>query len=408
MKNRKIRSCRRGGALLALLLLTAVLITGCGTGISDPTKPGTKPNTQPETKEGTTSDMIQDTTKKEETTAAPQNQTEAKQKGYVVVTDTVKADGSTDVTKALQELIDANPNRTLFFPDGTYLISSTLKTPADPMYAVSLLLSDFAVIKASPKWFSGNAMICLGGKLPANSSGVCSNYSLCGGVIDGSGIASAVSIDSGRETRIQNIAIKNALIGIHIKHGANNGSSDADIFNVTITGNGTALSTGILVEGYDNTITNVRIGNVQVGVRLKSAANMLRNIHPLFYSSYGNYETSYGFWDETGTNWYDFCYSDHFRVGFKLAKNVHSTFTNCFVFWYDDNGAGKDFVATAFEADGRFNSTVNGFKAGFRNDRESCVLKVGENGGTGRLEMMWVTGNSRAASFDVYRQYLKE
>ena len=49
MKNRKIRSCRRGGALLALLLLTAVLITGCGTGISDPTT-DTKPNTQPETK----------------------------------------------------------------------------------------------------------------------------------------------------------------------------------------------------------------------------------------------------------------------------------------------------------------------------------------------------------------------
>ena len=73
MKNRKIRSCRRGGALLALLLLTAVLITGCGTGISDPTKPGTKSNTQPETKEGTTSDMTQDTTKKEVTTAAPQN-----------------------------------------------------------------------------------------------------------------------------------------------------------------------------------------------------------------------------------------------------------------------------------------------------------------------------------------------
>ena len=135
---------------------------------------------------------------------------------------------------------------------------------------------------------------------------------------------------------------------------------------------------------------------------------MLRNIHPLFYGSYGSYETSYGFWDEAGTNWYDFCYSDHFRVGFKLAKNVHSTFTNCFVFWYDDNGAGKNYVTTAFEADGRFDSTVNGFKAGFRSDRESCVLKVGESGGTGRLEMMWVTGNSRAASFDVYRQYLKE
>ncbi|HBF14142.1 MAG TPA: hypothetical protein DDW30_00375 [Clostridiales bacterium] len=408
MKNRMTRNRRRGGVLLALLLLTAVLISGCGTGFSDPTAPDTKTNTQPETKKENTSDTTKDTTKREETTTAPQNQTEAKQKGYVVVTDTVKADGSTDVTKALQDLIDANPNRTLFFPDGTYLISSPLKTPADPMYAVSLLLSDFAVIKASPKWFSSNAMICLGGKLPANSSAAGSNYSLIGGVIDGSGIASAVSIDSGRETRIQNIAIKNALIGIHIKYGANNGSSDADISNVSIIGNGTALSTGILVEGYDNTITNVRIGNVQVGVRLKSGANMLRNIHPLFYSSYSNYETSYGFWDETGTNWYDFCYSDHFRVGFKLAKNVHSTFTNCYVFWYDDNGAGKDYVATAFEADGRFDSTVDGFKAGFRDDRESCVLKVGENGGAGRMELMWITGNSRAVAFDVYRQYLKD
>ena len=104
MKNRKTRNHRRGGALLALLLLTAVLITGCGTGISDPTT-DTKPNTQPETKKENTSDMTQDTTKKEETTTAPQNPTEAKQKGYVVVTDTVKADGSTDVTKALQELI---------------------------------------------------------------------------------------------------------------------------------------------------------------------------------------------------------------------------------------------------------------------------------------------------------------
>ena len=109
MKNRKTRNRRRGGALLALLLLTAVLITGCGTGISDPTTPDTKPNTQPETKKENTSDMTQDTTKRAETTTAPQNQTEAKQKGYVVVTDTVKADGSTDVTKALQELIDANP-----------------------------------------------------------------------------------------------------------------------------------------------------------------------------------------------------------------------------------------------------------------------------------------------------------
>ena len=40
--------------------------------------------------------------------------------GYVVVTDYVKADGKTDVSDALQQVIDEHPNRTLFFPDGVY------------------------------------------------------------------------------------------------------------------------------------------------------------------------------------------------------------------------------------------------------------------------------------------------
>ena len=39
-------------------------------------------------------------------------------KGYIVATDYLKADGKTDITNALQRLIDTNPNRTLFFPDG--------------------------------------------------------------------------------------------------------------------------------------------------------------------------------------------------------------------------------------------------------------------------------------------------
>jgi len=33
--------------------------------------------------------------------------------GYVVVTDTIPADGKTDVADAIQALIDANPNRTI-------------------------------------------------------------------------------------------------------------------------------------------------------------------------------------------------------------------------------------------------------------------------------------------------------
>ena len=52
--------------------------------------------------------------------------------GYLVVTKHIKNDGKTDVADAIQELIDQNPNRTIFFPDGTYCVSKPILTPADP------------------------------------------------------------------------------------------------------------------------------------------------------------------------------------------------------------------------------------------------------------------------------------
>ena len=42
--------------------------------------------------------------------------------GYIVVTDYIPADGSRDVADELQRLIETNPNRTIYFPDGLYRI----------------------------------------------------------------------------------------------------------------------------------------------------------------------------------------------------------------------------------------------------------------------------------------------
>ena len=58
--------------------------------------------------------------------------------GYIIATDYVPADGKTDVSDALQKLIDNNPNRTIFFPDGIYLLSKPILTPAHPERSVSL------------------------------------------------------------------------------------------------------------------------------------------------------------------------------------------------------------------------------------------------------------------------------
>lgn len=304
-------------------------------------------------------------------------------KGYIVITDTVAADTGADVADAIQAVIDANPNRTIYFPDGEYIVSKPVLTPAAPKKSVSLELSAYAVIKASADFEKGQAVIQLGGKDPANDTHTNgSNYYLDGGIIDGSGVANGISVNSGRETAIRNVSIKHTVVGIHVFYGANSGSSDSDITGVNIIGTGGTDSTGILLEGFDNTLTNIRIGNVFTGVHVKSSGNMLRNIHPLYYSDYTDYENSCGFLIESGNNWFDYCYSDQFAIGFRTTDYSSSTFNNCFCYWYSASGGTQ----TGFRADKYFNSDIISLKLGFKNETYNSVLSVGEIGGTGTIE----------------------
>ena len=330
----------------------------------------------------------------------------AQPRGYVVVTDFVKADGTMDVSDEIQQIIDGNPGRTIFFPDGTYLISKPIKTPADPHKSVALELSAFAVIKAAYGWDHDEAMIRLGGKDPYNSITIPgSNYYLAGGVIDGSGVAKGVSIDSGRETVVRNTSIKNVKVGIHVKHGANSGSSDCDITGVNITGNMQPDCVGVIVEGYDNIFTNMRIGGVHIGFILRSQANVLRNIHPLYYSPDTHYQTSCGFLDEAGNNWYDFCYSDQFAVGFKILGGRRSLYQSCFAFWYRASGQKHVF----FESEGKFNSNVQNANIGFNTNNkveENKVLEASEEGGTGIFQNLFIN-DERIVTDGSHKKYMK-
>ena len=300
--------------------------------------------------------------------------------GYVVVK--VKADGKRDVSDAIQKIIDENPNRTIYFPDGVYLISKPILTPAEPTKSVALELSNYAIIKATEGWAHDEAMIRLGGKDAANNIVTPgSNYYLDGGIIDGSGVAKGVSIDSGRETVIRNTSIKNVVLGIHVKHGANSGSSDCDISSVNIVGAFHDKCIGVLVEGHDNSFTNMRIAGCHIGFVIRSGANALRNIHPLYYGQNENYETSIGFLDERFDNYYDFCYSDEFATAFQ-STGGRSLYSNCFAYWYSKRGEKH----TSFRSTGAFNSDVMNLNVGFGSHnatKENTILEVAEPGGQG-------------------------
>ena len=315
--------------------------------------------------------------------------------GFVVVTDKVASDGKADVSDALQNLIDAHPNKTIYFPDGVYLLAKPIATSAHPKRSVDLRLSNYAVLKAAPGWSSQEAMVRLGGREHVDDvrdtrhiRAIGSNYSFTGGVVDGSGVANGISIDSGRETAIRQVSIKHTRVGIHIKlRGPDSLSSDADINEVNIVGNCATNSIGVLVEGFDNTLTGMRIADVFTGVLLKSSGNSLRNIHPLYTCNYWNYYNSSGFNDRGGNNWYYFCYSDHFGVGFITAPGKSSIYDSCFCLWYAPIGNRH----TVFRAEGSFDSVVNNIRIGFNGvDAINTILDEAHPGGKGLFQNLRV------------------
>lgn len=328
--------------------------------------------------------------------------------GYLVVTDYVTPNTGVDLSDALQKIILDNPHRTIYFPDGVYTISKPICTPANPEHSVSLMLSTYAIIRASDDWDSEEAMIRMGAAEPFNSIDIVgSNYSFKGGVIDGNGKANGISIDSGRETLIREVSIKHTKIGLHIKRGANSGSSDCDIEDVNIVGTGKADSVGVFCEGWDNTFTNMRIASVHIGVKLTSAGNSFRNIHPLYIFTpelEAAYEDSYGFCELGGRNWYSMCYSDQFATGFKMSDNEMSTYSDCFMFWYSPRGNKQ----VGFEARGKFNSIIRSCSVSFHPDSEpkyNAYIKVAQPGGRGVIDSPLT--NDDAMLDKSYKDYLR-
>ena len=327
-------------------------------------------------------------------------------KNVLVITDYVKNDGKTDVSDAIQKVIDNNPNRTIYFPDGIYLLSKPIKTPANPQLSVSLELSNYAILKASENWSDSEAMVRLGAIHSANNIFLNGSvYGISGGIIDCSGKAKAISVDGGRETYIRNLSIKSTKLGIHIKRGANSGSSDCDIISVNIVGDKSPESIGILVEGYDNTFTNMRIYATSTGVILKSSGNNLRNIHPLYaYSAQSDYTKGVAFLDEKGSNWYDYCYSDNFATGF-VVPNTPNIYKNCFIFWYTDKGGTQ----TAFEVakNGKLNSIISDIRVGFHRKSTNNTFLKAQAGGKGVVENVIISARSKIPENDIVKSYLK-
>ena len=293
-------------------------------------------------------------------------------KDYVVVTDYITT-GEKDVAKCIQKAIDENPNKTIYFPDGAYLINRPIKTSADPAKAVSFHLSNYAHINTiSTKWEGGDALFELGA-LDSDKDAVCS---FVGGILGGGGVTGGVVVKGG-SALINNFSLKQTTIGLAVKEGAR---ADIDSGVVIGSGSGENGAIGVLIESDECTVTNMRLCYIWVGIRVTGKNNIFRNLHPLYIGS-DNYN-SCGFWDTGDRNFFDVCYSDQLAIGFRVGPETNSIFNGCFVMWYA--GAYSNGVQYGFQFDGQMNSIIRDTVVSLAwTQPDTTYVKIAEDGGNG-------------------------
>ena len=326
---------------------------------------------------------------------------------YIIVTDYIKM--GTDVSESLQKLINENPNKTLYFPDGTYRFSKSITTSADPKKTVSLRLSNYAIFTPSSDFehVEGQGLVRLGATdkpKTANAAAATGNsFYFMGGIIDMQGKGTAISVEGGRDILINNFAIRKSDIGIHIQ------TDYVDVDSGVVAGSGTdgykaKTTIGVLVEGSYNTINNMRICSITRGIMLTEGNNVLRNLHPLYTTTKD--DESAGFWDESTGNFYDYCYSDNFAIGFHLADGNVSVLNGCFSFWYSDSPLRH----WGIRQEGKFNSIVRNTRIDMcDSDKDSAnpdnaYIWVEQTGGKGAIVDPIGGGGDHATYLNTYKK----
>ena len=367
--------------------------------------------------------------------------------GYVLVTDYLQPDTGKDVSDAIQKLVDENPNRTLYFPDGVYLISKSIQTSADPAKSVSFKFSNYAQLKAMDSWSAGQKkvqgpedfavpnlkaediksegtpLLHFGAKdkdAADASSPAC--YSVEGGILHGSSKADAIWVEGASKVDIRYTAIKFAVVGLYVKGGESGNEPIVDVYNVNVIGTGVEDSVGVILETDSNTLTNMRLVSNHISIMVSGSNNFLRNLHPLYsghmktgWEKY--YNSSVAFYDTGARNFYDMCYNDQYSTGFYMGSDTASVYESCFNFWFRGSKT-EDYVFNqiAFRAEGQFNSfirfTTRDFSLGVPTENYPVAsycnfLVVGDDNGSGQIEgVYFLSANIQNKDREKYLDYL--
>ena len=190
-------------------------------------------------------------------------------------------DGITDVTVNIQTALNLHIFGTLYFGDGEFLISETLKTYIDNIKKVNIIMNKNTVIKTNKNLES---LIEIGG-LGGDNTGLRNRLSILkGGILDATNCEYALKINENyigllvEEMEIQRFSVA----GVYIPKGETLYSSDLTFKSCHINGKGSNFNNyGFYVERPDNEYLNMRVNAVKTGFYCTSGGQILNDVHCL-------------------------------------------------------------------------------------------------------------------------------
>ena len=208
----------------------------------------------------------------------------------------VVGDGVTDDTTAIQALIDTYKKRVLYFPTGTYLISSPLTITDSPEEMVDFRCETNAYFKTEEN------IDCL---LEVCSESVSSvnfrklkRHFIRGGTWDCTNCQYGIILDSASQFVCleDNNIIMVSNTGLYLRKNADYISGDNLINNLCVSGVSSISQnepTGVLVASYDNEFNNLRINGCTVGLHITGAGTIINNYHALYIGDDNPNSTNY-------------------------------------------------------------------------------------------------------------------
>lgn len=258
-------------------------------------------------------------------------------------------DGVTDDTSAIQKAIDNNPGKTIYFPDGEYLISSSIVTSSTDEDKSILNLGN-ATIKASDSFQSEAYMIELGRKGGPRYgwSGAPRRSGVMGGRLNGNKAAyGGIHVTHMDNAFLDSVYIEAVQqIGISVEEPSLEcNSSAADLKHVFVTGSGKKGSVGIKLNGCDNKLTHIKVFAFETGMEINGGGDYINICHVLGWLAYED-KNDIGFILNGGDIHLDSCYSDGFStVLYQDGNCKRGLINNIFVLFNSNlSGANETFL----------------------------------------------------------------